>query len=145
MLNGGSCGTRPYGALNPTTPFQAAGVRIEPPMSEPVASVEVPDASDAPVPPDEPPTPYSGFHGLRVTPHSRECVKPAVENSGVVVRACAMPPAARMRSAIGSVTSAISSRCSSEPMLHGWPVIGTSSLMPTQMPSSARGASPRPM
>src|SRR3954447_12304050 len=110
MLNGAICGTRPYGALNPTTPFQAAGVRIEPPMSEPVASVDVPDASDAPVPPDDPPTPNSGFHGLRVTPHSRECVKPAVENSGVVVRAWAIPPAARIRPAIGSVSVAMSSR-----------------------------------
>ena len=27
-------------------------------------------------------------------------------------------------------------------MLHGWPAIGISSLMPTQMPSSGRGASP---
>src|SRR3954447_1271684 len=133
MLNGGSCGTRPYGGLKPTTPFHPAGIRIEPPMSEPVASVELPDESDAPVPPDEPPTPNSGFQALRVTPHRRVWVKPAQENSGVVVRACGMPPAARIRSAIGSVTSAISSRASSDPPLHGWPVIGTSSLMPTQM------------
>ena len=64
-------------------------------MSEPVASVDVPDASDAPVPPEEPPTANSGFHGLRVTPQRRVCVNPAHENSGVVVRACGMPPASR--------------------------------------------------
>ena len=29
----------------------------------------------------------SGFHGFRVIPHSSLCVKPAHENSGVVVRA----------------------------------------------------------
>ena len=57
-------------------------MRIEPPMSEPVASVEVPEASDAPEPPDEPPTPNSGFHGLRVTPCRREWVNAAHENSG---------------------------------------------------------------
>src|SRR6478736_1468785 len=119
MLNGGSCGTRPYGGLKPTTPFHPAGIRIEPPMSEPVASVDVPDASDAPVPPDEPPTANSGFHGLRVTPHRRVWVNPAHENSGVVVRACAMPPAWRIRSAIGSVVVAISSFASSEPPLQG--------------------------
>jgi hypothetical protein len=45
-----------------------AGIRIDPPMSEPLASVDVPDARDAPDPPDEPPTPYSRFQGLRVTP-----------------------------------------------------------------------------
>ncbi len=78
-------------------------MRIEPPMSEPVASVEVPEASDAPVPPDEPPTPNSGFHGLRVTPQSRECVNPAHENSGAVVRACRIAPASMSRCPTGSV------------------------------------------
>ncbi len=73
-LNGGSTGTRPYGGLKPTTPLAHAGIRIEPPMSEPEASVEVPAASDAPEPPEEPPTASSGLCGLRVTPHSRECV-----------------------------------------------------------------------
>ena len=61
-------------------------------MSEPVARVAVPQARAAPEPPEEPPTAYSGFQGLRVTPHRRECVKPAQQNSGVVVRACTMPP-----------------------------------------------------
>src|SRR3954451_12724249 len=81
-LNGGSTGTRPYGGLKPTTPLNDAGSRIEPAMSEPVASVAVPEASAAPEPPDEPPTAYSGFQGFRVTPHSLECVNPAHENSG---------------------------------------------------------------
>ncbi len=67
-------------------------------MSEPLASVAVPLASAAPEPPEEPPTAYSGFQGLRVTPQRRECVKAAHENSGVVVRACTMPPAASTRS-----------------------------------------------
>jgi hypothetical protein len=73
-LNGGSCGTRPYAGLKPTTPLKEAGTRIEPPMSEPLASVVVPAASAAPDPPEEPPAPTSGFHGLRVTPQMREWV-----------------------------------------------------------------------
>jgi hypothetical protein len=32
-----------------------AGMRIEPPMSEPLAMVVEPAASDAPAPPEEPP------------------------------------------------------------------------------------------
>src|SRR5262245_21404881 len=96
-LNGTDCGTRPYGGLNPTTPQNDAGMRIEPPMSDPLASVVVPAASAAAAPPEEPPTAYSGFHGLRVGPHSRECVKPAHENSGAVVRACTIAPASRCR------------------------------------------------
>ena len=98
------CGTRPYGGLKPTTPFQPAGMRIEPPMSEPVARVDVPDASEAPAPPEEPPAPTSGFHGFRVTPQRRVWVNAAQENSGAAVRACGIAPAASSRSAIGSVS-----------------------------------------
>ena len=77
-------------------------------MSEPLASVAVPAASAAPDPPEEPPTAYSGFHGLRVTPHSREWVKPAHENSGAVDRAWMIDPDSRIRSANGELCSAIS-------------------------------------
>ena len=73
-MNGGYVGTRPCGALNPTTPLIEAGIRIDPPMSEPLASVDVPLASDAPEPPLDPPTATSGFHGFLVMPHSLECV-----------------------------------------------------------------------
>ncbi len=118
-LNGGSSGTRPKGGLKPTTPLKAAGMRIEPPMSEPLARVAVPLASAAPDPPDDPPTPNSGFHGLRVTPQRRECVKPAQLNSGVVVRAWTMPPAARMRSPTTAVSLATSSLWMSDPNDHG--------------------------
>ena len=81
--------------MNPTTPQAAAGIRIDPPMSEPLASVELPEARDAAEPPDEPPTASSGLCGLRVTPHKREWVNPAHENSGLVERACTIAPASR--------------------------------------------------
>ncbi len=67
-LYGGSTGTRPYGGLKPTTPLNVAGMRIDPPMSEPVASIADPAASAAAPPPVEPPGLYSVFHGFRVTP-----------------------------------------------------------------------------
>ena len=75
-------------------------------MSEPLARVAVPEARAAPEPPDEPPTPKPGFQGLRVTPHRREWVNPAHENSGAVVRACTIAPESRMRSANGEECSA---------------------------------------
>jgi hypothetical protein len=81
--------------LKPTTPQAAAGIRIEPPISEPLASVVEPAASDAAEPPEEPPTASSGLCGLRVTPWIREWVKPAHENSGAVERACTIAPASR--------------------------------------------------
>ena len=49
-------------------------MRIEPPMSEPMASAEVPAASEAAEPPDEPPGVKFGFQGLRVTPQSLDQV-----------------------------------------------------------------------
>jgi hypothetical protein len=49
---------------------------------------------------------------LRVTPQSFEWVYPVHENSGVVVRACTTAPAAKIRSAIGAVSVAISSTAS---------------------------------
>jgi hypothetical protein len=70
-------------------------------MSEPVASVAAPAASAAADPPDEPPGDRPRCHGLRVTPHSREWVKPAELNSGVVERACGIAPAASTRSTTG--------------------------------------------
>ena len=75
-------------------------------MSEPLASVVVPEASAAPEPPEDPPTAYAGFHGLRVTPQIRDCVKPAHENSGAVVRAWTIAPASRCLRANAEVWSA---------------------------------------
>ncbi len=88
-------------------------------MSEPLARVVVPAASAAPEPPEEPPTAYSGFQGLRVTPQRRVCVNGAQENSGVVVRAWTIPPAVRMRSTTTAVWSAMSSLYTSEPIGRG--------------------------
>ena len=56
-------------------------------MSDPVARVADPAASDAPEPPLDPPGEKSVFHGFRVTPYSFVQVTGALENSGVVVRA----------------------------------------------------------
>ena len=71
-----------------------------------MATDEVPAASDAPAPPEEPPQVKSGFQGLRVTPQSRDQVVPAQQNSGVAVRACTMPPAAMMRALFVEVRAA---------------------------------------
>src|SRR4051794_19887401 len=139
---GGIPGTRPYGGLNPTTPLNEAGIRIDPPMSEPVARVVEPAARAAPEPPQEPPDEYAGVQGVRVTPHRSLWVKPAQQNSGVVVRAWTIPPAAMIRSTTGCVRVATLSRSSVEPSRQGRPAIGCSSLIATGTPS--RGlASPR--
>ena len=68
-------------------------------------------------------------------------MKPAQLNSGVVVRAWMMPPASRMRSPIGVVSSATASLNASDAMVAGSPSISTSSLRPIGNPSSGRASS----
>jgi len=58
--------TRPNVGLWPVTPHNAAGMRIEPPVSVPRPAATTPAAMAAPVPPLEPPGMRSSDHGLRV-------------------------------------------------------------------------------
>ncbi len=60
--------TRPYVGLSPTTPQQAAGSRIEPPVSLPIAPATSPAATAAAEPLDEPPAAWPGFHGFCTSP-----------------------------------------------------------------------------
>src|SRR5713226_5667519 len=50
-----SMGTRPGDGRRPTTPQHDAGMRIDPPVSPPNATVVIPAATAAPLPPLEPP------------------------------------------------------------------------------------------
>jgi hypothetical protein len=61
-------GTSPSDGLWPNTPQQNAGVRIEPPMSEPRPKGDAPEPTAAPSPPDEPPAMRRWSYGLRVRP-----------------------------------------------------------------------------
>src|SRR5690242_15114696 len=58
-----SAETSPYVGLKPTTPQQAAGIRIEPPESVPSAASARPAASAAADPPLEPPAIRPGATG----------------------------------------------------------------------------------
>ena len=62
---------RPRAAFSPTRPQHAAGMRIEPPPSEPVAKVTIPLATATAEPPLEPPHVRSSAHGLCVGPKIR--------------------------------------------------------------------------
>jgi len=61
-----SIGNVPSVVLRPTVPFQADGVRIEPPVSEPTAQGTKPAPTATPEPLDEPPGVRwtSGSHGF---------------------------------------------------------------------------------
>src|SRR5690348_16855691 len=100
-------------------------------MSEPVARVVEPAASDAPEPPLDPPGQNAVFHGFLVTPQSLVQVTGALENSGAAVRACTIPPASMIRCTNAAVSVATTSFSGSEPSVLRWPAIGASSLTAT--------------
>src|SRR5687767_6405314 len=73
--------TRPYVGLSPTMPHHAAGPRIDPPVSLPVAPGHRNAATAAPDPPLEPPGERSSAHGFRVGPyHGLFVVEPAANS-----------------------------------------------------------------
>jgi hypothetical protein len=54
--------------LNPTIPQNAAGILIDPPMSEPIPTNDPPVPIKAPSPPDDPPLGRSLLSGFEVEP-----------------------------------------------------------------------------
>lgn len=81
----GKVGTRPGLGRSPTTPQNAAGLRSEPPMSEPSATATMPVASAAATPPLDPPALRVGSCGLRVGPNSGLVVCEPAANSGTLI------------------------------------------------------------
>src|SRR5947209_19187920 len=95
----------------PTSPQCAAGIRIEPPVSEPIAPSAAPAATAAPDPPLDPPGLRSRSHGLRAggvyTPHANSCV---------AVLPMTIAPAARKRAtAVASARAGATPSYTTEP------------------------------
>src|SRR5687767_7445442 len=63
-------GTIPGEGLKPTTPHLAAGMRSDPPVSEPVHTGSMSQARAAADPPEDPPAFRSGLKGLPVAPQT---------------------------------------------------------------------------
>ena len=72
-------------------------MRIEPPPSEPCASVPMPAASAAAAPPLDPPGVRVSSYGLRVAPNRRFSVVGRAPISGVFVLPISTAPARRRR------------------------------------------------
>ena len=89
--------TRPREGLIPNSPQHEAGMRIDPPPSEPCASGRTPAATAAAAPPDEPPGVRSVFHGLRHAPLSADSVTAVLPNSGVFDLPSTTKPASFIR------------------------------------------------
>ena len=105
----------------PAVPQKPAGLRIEPPVSEPMAPMQSAAATAAPEPLDEPPGWYSVFHGLRT---GRERLVGRHRAVGEFVRAelaqddRAAPPSGAARSRRRSPARSPARRCE-------WPVVRT--------------------
>src|SRR5215470_938568 len=91
--------TRPYVGFSPTTPQNAAGWRIEPPVSVPRLAAHRPAATAAALPPELPPGTRSGFHGFLVRWNAEFSVDEPMPNSSRLSLPTRIAPAARSRSA----------------------------------------------
>src|SRR5690606_11582586 len=98
-------GTRPREGLSPTRPVAAAGMRTDPPPSEPGANGSRPAATATAAPPLEPPALRCGSHGfLAIGPESGSVVL-AIPNSHVAVLPRLIPPASSSTRASSSELS----------------------------------------
>jgi hypothetical protein len=88
---------RPRVGLRPTSPVQAAGMRIDPPPSLPCASGTMPPATAAAAPPLEPPGVRSVSQGLRAGPKRRGSDTGRMPSSGMFVLPTITKPASRIR------------------------------------------------
>src|SRR5262245_55499288 len=91
--------TRMREGLRPTPPHQEAGMRIEPPMSEPWAMGTIPAITAAMPPPVEPPADQPCFQGFDGLPNMAHSVVAGMVYPGAGGRPMTLPPAALSRSA----------------------------------------------
>src|SRR4029077_9302663 len=90
-------GIAPNVGFNPTHPQSAAGIRIDPPVSDPRAPAQSPATTAIADPPLEPPGLRVGSCGLRATPHHGLALLTPYANSCRLVFPKMMAPAARSR------------------------------------------------
>ncbi len=89
----GHVGTRPGDGRSPTTPQKLAGLRSEPPMSEPSAIGSMLVASATAAPPLLPPQVLPRSYGFSVAPNTGLKVCDPAPNSGVFVLPTTIAPA----------------------------------------------------
>src|SRR4051794_16159441 len=138
---GGPLGMRPYVAFSPGRPQNAAGMRIDPPPSPPVAIGTRPPATAAALPPEEPPGFFDSSHGLRLAPFSRVYVTLMPPNSLAVVRPHSTPPASRRRATIVASCDATRSANTRHASVSGHPRTAVSSFTPIGTPPNGSDTS----
>ena len=136
--------TRPRVGLSPTSPQQAAGMRIEPPPSLPCAIGTMPAATAAAAPPEEPPGGARGVPGVAGRAEAARLADRDDPELGHV--GLAHDHEARLADAAHHVrvVSGTKSPNRSEPIVKSIPATGVVSLMAIGTPANGRG-SPGPM
>src|SRR6202030_3017470 len=114
----------------PTMPQNAAGIRIEQPKSVPCAIGTMPVATATAEPPEDPAGLKAGFHGLRVRPNKTLLVLAPQANSGVLVLASTIAPAALRRRTTSASSAGTLSFRSGEANVVRIPAVCVMSLMP---------------
>jgi hypothetical protein len=89
--------TRPYVGLSPTTPQNAAGWRIDPPVSDPRAAVDIPARTETAAPPLDPPGTRVSSCGSFARPNAEFSVEDPIANSSIFVLPMIIASAARRR------------------------------------------------
>src|SRR5215470_7112946 len=136
-------GVRPGVGRMPTIPQNAAGTRTEPPKSVPCAIGTMPVATATAEPPEEPAGLSAGFQGLRVTPNTALTVWAPAANSGVLVLASTIAPAALRRRTTSASSSGTKSLNRGEPKVVRMPAVRVMSLTASGRPWSAPSSLPR--
>src|SRR5829696_7626220 len=96
-------------------PQNAAGWRIEPPVSVPRLAAHSPAATAAVLPPELPPGTRDGSHGLRVLWYAERSVDEPIPNSSQLTLPRMTAPAARSRSTTAASYGGIQPSRSFEP------------------------------
>ena len=123
-------------------PQNAAGTRMEPPVSVPMAKGTTPAATIAADPEDEPPAQRSADQGLRTMPNSG-LRAPPMAHSVVASLATSTAPAPASRCSTRAVAPARWPAVRRDPARVGAPARSKRSLMLKGTPSSGRGVPPR--
>ena len=133
--------TRPRLGFIPTSAQHAAGIRSDPPPSEPVAHGTIPDATAAADPPEEPPGVRVVSQGLRVTPFAAVAVHGKIISSGTLVIPIGIAPA-RAQPPDDLAVGRLRGPNERDPRVIDWPATGMSSLIAIGTPASSLSSPP---
>src|SRR5437762_12083490 len=137
-----AAGTRPADGRTLTTPQALAGLRSEPPRSDPRPAGVIPLARAAASPPLDPPAVRSKDQGFLVSPYRLLSVDGRSAKSGRLVRPMGIAPAERSRSTTGASQGEIASASAGLPQVVGRPATSIHSLIVKGTPWSGPSGAP---